>query len=380
MINLLIKKIIHKLTGVVSLKPMGAARGHILLSYDTGPFLAYPKQPYYYHSNQWECAEIARLFLQRGYAVDIIRWDNTSFKPKRNYAIIIDIHQNIERLFPFLKPNCIKIMHITAAHWIFQNAAEYRQLLALKERRRAAISPQRIVPPAKNIEHADYATILGNGFSKSTYEYAQKTFFPIPLSTTTLFNKPAKKDFELCRKNFIWIGGGGAVLKGLDLVLEYFSEHPEYRLTVCKNMKSEPDFENLYRRELYETPNIKAVGKINIASKEFSEIINNSLGLIFPSASEGQSGSVITSIHAGLIPIISRESGVDVENFGIILKNNSKESICEAIDTLAKESSSQLRERAYAAWEYARKHNTQETFSRAFAEAVDTIMKKHHLL
>ncbi|MBU2578476.1 glycosyltransferase [Patescibacteria group bacterium] len=377
----MIKKIIHKLTGVVSLKPMGAARGRVLLSYDTTPFLTYPKQPYYrHHSNQWECAEIARLFLERGFNVDIIKWDNTSFKPKRNYVMIVDIHQNIERLLPFLKPSCIKIMHITATHWIFQNAAEYRQLLALKERRHTVISPQRIVPPAKNIEHADYATILGNEFTRSTYAYAGKILFPIPSSTTTVFDKPTEKDFESCRKNFIWIGGNGFVLKGLDLVLEYFSENSEYHLTVCGKISSEPDFEKLYRRELYEMPNIKTVGKINIASKEFGEIINKSLGLIFPSASEGQSGSVITSMHAGLIPIISRESGVDVENFGIILKNNSKESICETINMLAKESSSQLRERAYAAWEYARKHNTQETFSRAYAQAIDTLITKHKLI
>jgi len=378
MINLLIKKIIHKLTGVVPLKPKRITRGRVLLSYDTGPFLT--DKPYYYHSNQWECAEIARLFLERSFSVDVIRWDNISFRPKQNYAIIVDIHQNIERLLPFLKPDCVKIMHITASHWLFQNTAEYRRLLALKERRQAAVSPRRLMPPAKNIEHADYATILGGGFSKSTYEYAQKTFFPIPLSTTKLFDKPTKKDFELCRKNFIWIGGGGAVLKGLDLVLEYFSEHPDYNLTVCKNMKAEPDFEKLYSKELYETPNIKMMGKINIADKKFVEIINNSLGLIFPSSSEGQSGSVITSIHAGLIPIISRESGVDVENFGIVLKNNSKESIGEAINLLAKESSSRLRERAYAAWEYARQHHTQETFSRAYAQAIDSIIAKHKLI
>ena len=85
-------------------------------------------------------------------------------------------------------------------------------------------------------------------------------------------------------------------------------------------------------------------------------------------------------MHASLIPIISRESGVDAGNFGVILKNNSKESIGDAIDMLAKESSSRLKERACAAWEYARRHHTQETFSRAFAKAIDTIMKKHHLL
>jgi hypothetical protein len=298
--------------------------------------------------------------------------------------MIIDVHQNLERLSPLLGKQCIKIMHITSAHWLFQNHAEYTRLLALNHRRGVSLRPQRVVPPSQNIENADYAIALGNTIdtnplAKETYGYAGKQISVCPISTTTTFDQPAKKDFEVCRKNFIWLGGGGLVLKGLDIVLDYFKEHPEYTLTVCGAIKAEPDFEKTYHHELYNTPNIKTIGMVNIAGKEFRRIIDNSIGLIFPSASEGQSGSVVTALHAGLIPIISRESSVPLEPFGITLKNISVSAIEEAVKILESETTDKLALRSKNAWEYAQKHHTRKAFSDAYQAFIKKIIEDHNL-
>ena len=158
------------------------------------------------------------------------------------------------------------------------------------------------------IEYADCATILGNSFTCGTFAYSKKPLFPIHLSTNIQYPFFENKEFGKIRKNFLWLGGGGMVHKGLDLVLETFAKMPDYQLTICGSVDHEPDFEEAYHRELYKTPNINNAGWVDITSNKFLEIIRKNVGFIYPSCSEGQAGSVITCLHAGLIPVISYES------------------------------------------------------------------------
>jgi hypothetical protein len=46
------------------------------------------------------------------------------------------------------------------------------------------------------------------------------------------------------------------VHKGLDLVLEAFARMPECQLTIVGPVRNEPEFVNVYRKELFHTPNI----------------------------------------------------------------------------------------------------------------------------
>ncbi|MBI3420993.1 MAG: glycosyltransferase [Candidatus Sungbacteria bacterium] len=374
------KKAIHKVTGVVSLHPVYESRGSVLLSYLTQAFLLSPPElEKVRHTNYWECREIAYAFLEAGYNVDVINWDNSAFKPRKTYAFCLDIQHNLERFASLLGPNCIKIFFIEGSHWLFQNTAEYTRLLNLQRRRGIVLTPQRNVVPNHAIEHADYVIGLGNGFVHNTYSFSKKIIAPIALSTMTTFSSPAQKDFDACRKNFVWLGGGGAVHKGLDLVLECFATMPDYSLTVCGPVHAEKDFAAAYSKELFETPNIRTVGRIDVRGKQFAEIVAKSLALIYPSCSEGQSGSVVTAMHAGLIPIISRASGVDADEFGIMLEQSSPEEIKTAVLALSSLPADVLAQKAKTTWKYAREHHTRERFARTFREFIRTIMETHHL-
>jgi len=121
---------------VITLTPKKKSRGSVLLSYLTNPFRFHVSHSYLHsHTNQWECAHIAQAWLDRGYSVDIIDWNNNHFIPKKDYAVFLDIHSNMERLAPLMKEDCRKILHITGAHWLFQNTAEYSRLLSLQKRK-----------------------------------------------------------------------------------------------------------------------------------------------------------------------------------------------------------------------------------------------------
>jgi len=359
---------------IITLTASNNSDKNVLLSYITHPFRNDPKsQDFTSHTNKWECWQIANTWLKYGYNVDIIDWDNNAFLPKKEYSIFIDIHSNMERLAPILGGDCKKILHITGAHWKFQNSAEMRRLSNLKSRRGIELKPRRQVTPSLGIEYADCATILGNAFTQSTFAYSGKPLYPIPLSTTVQFPY-YEKDFTKIKKNFLWFGSSGMVHKGLDLVLDAFSELPDFNLTVCGPVNQEPDFKKAYFKELYRSKNIRTLGFIDVRGAKFLEVIRNTNALIYPSCSEGQAGSVVTCLHAGLIPIVSYESGVNVDDFGIILNKCNVEEVVEAIEILLQKPTEELQRMSKSAWLYARTHHTQEKFAECYDAFVNHII------
>lgn len=365
------KKIRKKLLGgVVNLTPNGVSRGRVLLSYTTLPFIS--QQAESGHTNRFECQRMAEIYAETGYAVDIVDFDNESFVPKKHYNYCIDIQNKLEKFSAHLNKDCVKIFHITTAHWLWNNTAEYRRLLDIKERRGVALMPRRTLPPSRNIELADVVTILGNDFTAGTYGFSKKTMHRIPISTTHLYPSPENKNFESARNGFVWIGGVGMAHKGLDLVLEAFAEMPEFRLTVFG--KKDIDFAQTYHKELYKTPNIRYIGHTDPGGDDFASAVRNSIALIFPSCSEGSSGGVVTAMHAGLIPLISYESGITVDSFGAVLEKNTIAEIQKEIKSLVSLPPDTLKLRATQAWSYARAHHTRETFSMEYKKFVNKLI------
>ena len=123
--------------------------------------------------------------------------------------------------------------------------------------------------------------------------------------------------------------------------------------------------------------NIDVHGWTDIAGDAFRELVNTSVGLVYASCSEGQSGAVLSCMHAGLIPIVSRESGVDVDAaFGLVLRTSSIEEICEAVKAITTLPAERLREMAHAAWIFARTHHTRDKFAEVYRSAIDDIIAR----
>ncbi len=362
---------------VVSLKPKQPSKGNVLLSYRIEPFLLKPGQPMPNdHTWYWEVWQIAQTFLDMRYNVDVIQFHNDKFVPEKNYAFFIDIRHRMEALAPKLNKDCIKVFHVDIANMVFRNAAECNRLLELQQRRGITLTPQRFETPNLGIEYADCATVLGNDFTVGTFQYANKPMYRIPISTPIVYPYPEQKDFAAVRKNFLWFGGSALVLKGLDLVLDAFAQMPEYHLTVCGPISNDKEFEQAFYKELYETPNIHTYGWIDVTSPEFIEVTNNCLGLVYPSVSEGQSGAVISCLQAGLIPVLSYESGVDVHDFGVIFDNLSLEEIKAKVRSISNLPVDDLKIKSRKAWEYARTNHTKEKFAQAYKNAVEQMLDR----
>ena len=248
----------------VSVAPKGASRGNVLLCYENkGFFLKSGERIPNDHTNRWEAVQIAQTFLDLGYRVDVISENNDWFVPAKHYSFFIGNRINFDRIAQSINRDCVKILHIDTAHWLFHNTGEHQRLLALQRRRRLTLPARRSLAPNLAIEHADYATILGNEFTVGTYAYADKPLYRLPISSSALYPWQEDKNFEACRNHYLWLGSYGFVHKGLDLVLEAFAEMPQYHLTVCGPIEEESDFATAYEKELYRTPNIHTAGWID---------------------------------------------------------------------------------------------------------------------
>ena len=364
---------------VIHLPAEEEKRGDALVSFWIDPFLLKDGAPMpHSHTAFWESYQIARTWSDLGYETDVIHWTNSDFVPQKSYDVLVDVRLNLERIGPLLADDCLKIQHIETGHYIFHNQAQNERLDALARRRGVRIRPQKLIEVNHAIDHAHAGITAGNEFTISTYAHAGKPIERVSLSAACSFPSPEKKDLEACRRRFLWFGSGGLVHKGLDLVLEAFAGLPEYELVVCGPVVNrERDFEEEYARELYDTPNIHSEGWVDIASPRFQKITDSCLGLAYPSCSEAGGGSVITCLHAGVIPLITWETSVDVHDFGVLLQEASVEAVQEAIREVAEMSTGELRDRAMAAWKHARTHHTRDSFAREYRAAAEKILATH---
>ena len=365
--------------GFVSWAPENGCWGNVLLALWIKPFLAQDGEAVpNTHAHNWRSLQIAKTFLDLGYRVDIIDYLNSEFMPQKEYAFFVSFRTNFGNIVPRLNRECIKIVYLDTAHWLFNNRASFKRGLDLQQRRGVTLKGLRIVEANMAIECADYGIISGNKFTMDTYGYLQKAIFHVPYAPCGIFPWPEEKDFESCRKNYLWFGSSGFVHKGLDLVLEAFAEMREYNLYVCGPLQEERDFEKAYYKELYETSNIHTVGWVDIEGQEFANVTKKCVGLIYPSCSEGGGGSVLTCMHAGLIPIISYESSVDVEDIGIILRESSIGEIKDSVQGISSLAPGKLESMSRKAWEYVRASHTRERFAEEFKRTVEHIGEFRH--
>ncbi len=378
-----LRKILNKLTNKVTIKTTKNKMGTVLLSYQIAPFIQLPTEritdP---HTSYWECTEIVKILNNLGYDVDIINWWNSTYIPTKKYYLCIDVQQNLERLTKYLNQDCIKIMHIVGANGRFQNNSEMERLKNLEIRKKVKLKARRQVAISQNELFADFLEGFGNKTIFQTYSHVNKDIFPINESVTTTFDLPTDKDFSKAKYNFLWFGGGGAVHKGLDLVIEAISNIPEANLHIIGPIKQETDFMQIYKNELeqknifiYQRPKLDSNNNLIVGDKFFIDIANKCSCIIYPSCSEGTSGAVIQAMHASLIPIITPETGINEEAPAILIGNPTIESIKSAILSIINKENDELILLSRNVWDFARNFYTKNEFTRTYSKFLKSVNK-----
>lgn len=359
---------------VAALRPDGKPAGNVLISYIPDDVLKPESEVSASHTHYWECRHMANSFRRAGYSVDVIDFADSEFIPDKPYDVLVSARTNLERLARHVPPHCLKIAHLDTAHFLTNNANATERLRQVRDRHRVALRSTRMVEANWALEAADIGCVLGNAFTVDTYEFAGKPVHRIPLSSVRQFDWQADKDFDACRKTFLWFGSGGFVHKGLDLAIDAFAELPDYRLLICGPLDLEPRFVKAFNEALYQRDNIETIGWVDVTSPEFAEIRRRTVATVYPSCSEGGGGSTIACMHAGLIPVVSPQASVDVGDFGAVIEDLSVDAVRRAVQALGEQPAEQLEKRALAAWEYARRNHTRDTFAASYDRFVADVV------
>jgi glycosyltransferase involved in cell wall biosynthesis len=332
------KKLGYPLTLVPSTNKI---KGRALYSYIIDPFYFFKNDKRFNgHTNRWESFIIPYALKDLGYIVDIIHFLDTKFVPTEKYDFVFDMYQNLSNWHPNLSKSTKRILHATGSYNPYGNQAEKNRIVNLQKRKPGAIySPKRQVEKISeyihSLEIADHIILMGNETTLSTYpeKFHNKTSL-IHATASPLKHIKKQQEFVPDKKEFLWFFGCGAIHKGLDLLVEIFSKHPELKLNIIGSIdgEREKEFFKIYEKEFRECKNIKYHGYLQPSSKKFFNVIKNVFCFIAPSASEGMSPACITCMQAGLFPIISKNCGITLpKNIGLYLKDCSIEEIEKSI-------------------------------------------------
>ncbi|MFC1496872.1 methyltransferase [Verrucomicrobiota bacterium] len=307
-----------------------------LLSYITDPFRLSPDDPINVQfSNTGIARSIVNVLNELGYSVDVIQYTDTKFVPRKGYDLFIgNGGYNFEGIARNLSVDTIKIYFSTGIYWKDFNRKEAERFRQLEERRGVRLPHDRWINHSE--EHAnrsaDAIICLGNKHARESYSQ-----FPSVLNLNNAaypddHYDQIKKNFSAARSNFLFFSGSGNIHKGLDILLEAFVQMDTH-LYICQGMS--PGFYKLYRRELNDYPNIHLVGLVPARSSQFYELADKCAFVIQPFCAEGQPGSAVECMHQGLIPVVSQETNIDTNDYGITLNTCSIEGIVEAVKDLS---------------------------------------------
>lgn len=353
------------------------SKGYVLVSYLKDSIFLEDNDPALnYHTNQWESREIARIFNRLGYEVDVINYDNFNFKSLKEYDILFDIHKNLHHMQ--LPQKCKRFYHLTGSYAKYNNIQEKKRRDYLFERKNNALSIERYGDEDimdLSLKAADLITIVGNSHTINTFpEEYRPRINPVPVTSSKLAFTKKETDYLPKEKEFLWFAGYGAVHKGLDLLLDVFSKHSEWKLNIIGPVEEQKDFTFLYKKELYETPNIKYHGYLSPSSSEFVNIVKKCFCYINPSCAESTSTASVTALSVGLYPIISYDNGITLpENCGIYLKDCKIAEIENSIEKLMKLQDKEIESQIQKTQEYILRKFSRENFTEIMTSIINSM-------
>ena len=311
----IIKRLLHPIPSLIPNVNKTNYHKKCLLVYITHPFVRKISDT---HQNQWQAIEMARIIGTFGYNVDVADYsqENKLRRINNKYDLIIDILPREKNFWTHcMNEGCKTIIYRTESSQKFSYEQELQRLADLQQRRGAKLQLLRAslekTQQEREIEKANLFWFIGNSYNLKSYDYLHIPPVCYIKNNGYIFdwlNMNITRD----KKNFLYFASFGQVHKGLDLLLEIFSQPGfDCNLYICSSFINEYDFYKEYKRELLETPNIYPVGFVDINGSIFRELTENCAYSIVPSCSEAGCGSVLTVMSAGVIPIVSKECGFE---------------------------------------------------------------------
>ena len=241
-----------------------------LVSYLTSPVVNdLNNEPEIMFSNRGIARSIPRALNELGYVVDVVNYDNTTAQlPQRYYDLLIQHGAvNYDYVKAALKPGGVLIYFSSGSYWKFHNDSETKRFQNLARRTKSTLSPDRLIELSEEQVNSEANGIiaLGNAGVRATYKKFSSVFSLNLACYPDAHFDTFKKDHARSRSNFLFFAGGGNVHKGLDLVVEAFTQLDQHLYIVTH---IEDGFRQVYREQL-SSPNIHVIGSLQMRTEQY---------------------------------------------------------------------------------------------------------------
>ena len=364
-----------------------SAQRKALLYYKTDPFFSNRLVDSYEHPNNKRIILMINILSRFGYSVDVIdrcaTWGEISRLKSRHYHLYISdcsanttpYHCYIMREFHLEKKIILAtIMHADRQNQYSREAQDdfARRHPGVKIKPREITLEEGEKKVGQRYENMDAVIYMGNDWTRSTYSGLGIPCYPI-VGTTSPRLEFRYDELPLRRADtFLFCSGSGLVQKGLDLVIDAFLQAPTLRLEIMA--PEEEQFWNYFRPVIRNAANIRFHGFVRVASPRYDEITARAGFVISPSLYDGASTSVSTAMRKGLIPIVTPQTGIDIDGFGILILDRSVPGILKTLNEASSVSASELHQKSVKSYERSWRY-TEGEFIQRFEFAINDIAR-----
>ena len=355
-----------------------------LLYFKTEPFVMPWKVRAYAHTNLWEIVEMVRILNRYGYAVDVVDRDAKQFVPDNVYDLFLGLgagHSG-KRFSQFAQrmPCATKILIAAGPEPRLSNKLVLEQYARFNHRHGCNVPAMRLTEgidfESFSCDTDYFMPIGGQGtFCPESYGNLGKPVLNyLPSTSPAIRFLPEWLDTR-SRNAFLCFAGDGFICKGVDVVVDAFAAMPDAEVYIC-GPSSEPAFFEVLGAKLAQSSNIRYEGFIEIGGSRFEQLMAHCAYVVFSSSAEGCATSVATALRAGLIPVVTHETGIDIGQFGIKIggkKDNLVEETVRACQQAIQMQDTDYRQRVWVCLEDSLKY-TQSSFTASFDKAIRTVL------
>ena len=354
-----------------------------LLYYKTGWFLKNNNNLKYRHTNEWEIIEIVKILNSLGFIVDVIDRGVLDFSPINKYQLFIGLAAGDSgkhyKKYAELLPSAIKVALCAGPEPKLSAQLVREQYARFNLRHKSHVPTMRepTIDFDSFAKSSDALLVIGEE-GQFCYESYKRHNMPVynylpGCSSEIRFVHQwiSMRD----RTKFICFAGDGFICKGVDLVVEAFSRHPELTVHIC-GPDSEQVFFDLLGDTIKNSKNIFYEGFVNVGSKKFEDLASSCSFSIFNTAAEGVATSIASVMIAGIVPIVNYETGINLDTIKLGIKGNSDrlKSTEDAIIMASSLSDSDYKDAVMETILESKKY-TQQSFSTSFKSSVSKIMQ-----
>ncbi|MCM1108392.1 MAG: glycosyltransferase [Clostridium sp.] len=360
-----------RLAASVFVSEVDSAAPYVLISYIPYALYLTDETALLGHQNMREQRVMVDVLNEMGYNVYVSDYRNDTLPEGLNCCAVFGIAPLFEKAATAY-PHALKIYYGCTAYWQHQERMTRKRVDAFNARYGLRVAYQRMPVPTQAEEMADRILQIGSRITIETYPGHLRSKITLIHQSTTVDNICVEAPNSQ-RRDFIWFGSGGSILKGADLLIDYFLTRPDLTLHVVGG-PLEKDVLSVYTGRL--TPNIRLYGWMDVKSEAFREIVERSAFTIYPSCSEGGCpGGVLSMMKLGVIPIVSRYAAFDgIECYGFTLDELTLDAVARGVEWAESLSDEERDSRSRAGARYVADTYNLSVYEREFRQYFQSVL------